>query len=165
MFDWGNGDKIPAQIWCFVDLSFLPDGFHKKIDTIIVQKGIYAVVESTEYDVADNDSELFLPCIKTVKHLNRDGSIRQRQFYLADTEAFMEPISVFADIGHANKRRYLQIVPRNQWALGFEKWVNDPHTLDEIEEDPLPQETSSEEEDSSKEESASEESSDAEESE
>ena len=39
-----------------------------------------------------------------------------------------------------------------------------PHTLDEIEEDPLPQETSSDEEDSSEEESAAEESSDAEES-
>jgi hypothetical protein len=165
LFDWGNGDKTPSQIWCFVDLSFLPDGFRKKIDTITVQKGIYAVVESTEYDVADNDSELFLPCIKTGKHLNHDGSIRQRQFYLADTEAFMEPISVFADIGHANKRRYLQIVPHNEWALGFEKWVNAPHIFDVIDEDPLPDETSSKEDDSSEEESGAELSSDADESE
>ena len=165
LFDWGNGDKIPAQIWCFIDLTFLPDGFRRNIDTITVQKGVYAVVESAEYDVEDNDSELFLPCIKTYKQVNQDGSIRQRQFYLAETEAFMEPISVFADIGHANKRRYLQIVPRNKWARIFEKWVQAPHTLDEIEEDPLPQETSSDEDDSSEEESASEESSDAEESE
>jgi hypothetical protein len=165
LFDWGNGGKIPAQIWCFLDLTCLPDGFSCKIDTITVQKGVYAVVESAEYDVEDNDSELFLPCVKTCKQLNHDGSIGQRQFYLADTEAFLEPISVFADIGHPNKRRYLQIVPRNEWARGFEKWVNDPHVLDVIEEDPLPQETSSEEEDSSEEESGEEQASDTEESE
>jgi hypothetical protein len=154
LFDWGNGDKIPAQIWCFIDLSFLPDGFRRNIDAITVQKGIYAVVESTEYDVEDNDSELFLPCIKTCKQVNHDGSIRQRQFYLADTEAFMEPISVFADIGHVNKRRYLQIVPRNQWAKCFEIWVQEPHVLDKIEEDVLPETSSSEEEDDSDAESA-----------
>ena len=129
-----------------------------------MQKGVYAVVESAEYDVEDNDSELFLPCIKTYKQVNQDGSIRQRQFYLAETEAFMEPISVFADIGHANKHRYLQIVPCNQWARIFEKWVQAPHTLDEIEEDPLPEETSSEEEDGSVEESGAEEASHSEES-
>jgi hypothetical protein len=164
LFDWGNGDKTPSQIWCFIDLTVLPDGFSKKIDTITVQKGIYAVVESTEYDAEHNDSELFLPCIKTSKQVNGDGSIRQRQFYLADTEAFLEPISVFADIGHPNKRRYLQIVPRSQWASVFERWVNDPHKLDVIEEDPLPEESSSEEDDSSEEESGAE-ASDADESE
>ena len=132
LLDWGNGDKTPAQIWCFLDLSCLGDKYHEKVDGITVQKGVYAVVESTHYEAEEANSELFKPCIKDARDLKKDGTIETRQFYLADCEAFLEPVTVIPDIGHANKQRYLQVVARNKWATSFEEWLVDPHNLDDM---------------------------------
>ena len=141
LLDWGNGDKSPAQIWCFLDLTFLGDTYREKVDGVTVQKGVYAVVESTHYEAEEATSEIFRPCIKDAKEYKRDGTIATRQFYLAECEAFLEPVTVIPDIGHANKQRYLQVNARNGWATSFEKWLLDPHHLDdmtdEVEEDRL----------------------------
>ena len=134
LMDWGAGaDRSPAQIWCFLDLTSLGDAFRKKVDGVTVQKGIYAVVESTHYEAAAPTSDIFIPCVKDAKELHENGALAKRQFYLADVEAFLDAVAVVPDIGHANKLRYLQVKSRREWAEGFVQWVQEPHHLDVME--------------------------------
>jgi hypothetical protein len=146
LVDWGAEEPQPCQIWCFVDLSGLPDGFHVHLDGIRVEKGTYAVVESAPYHQDEpqyypNDnrirrvSELFRPCIKEVAALNGNGSIAKRQFYLADVEAFAAPASVFPDIGHVDKLRYLVIRSRSEWAEDFQSWLREEYEEDQLKEE------------------------------
>ena len=133
LLDWGRGLKLPAQIWCFVDLQKLPVDFRKKVDGVTVEKGVYAVVESVSYEKGAHQSEIFIPCTKGARRINRkDGTIAQRKFYLADVEAFLEPVTMIPDIGHENKLRYLQVKARNKWADTFVEWLVEPHHLDDM---------------------------------
>ena len=135
LVNWGHGGKSPAQIWCFLDLRGLEDKFRRKVDGVTVQKGVYAVVESTAYEAAAPESDLFVPCVKEATRLNEDGTMAKRKFYLAEVEAFMEPVTVVPDMGHANKLRYLQVKPRKEWAAVFVEWLEAPHKLDEMDEE------------------------------
>ena len=54
---------------------------------------------------------------------------------MADVEAFLQPITVIPDIGSENKLRYFQVKARNEWAGTFIKWVEQPHHLDEMDEE------------------------------
>ena len=97
------------------------------------KRACYAVVESTAYEEDAPTSDIFVPCVKEAKELHPNGEIAKRQFYLADVEAFLDPVAVIPDIGHANKLRYLQVKPRTAWAEGFVQWLQEPHNLDEME--------------------------------
>jgi len=48
------------------------------------------------------------------------------QFYLADVEAFVEPIAVIPDVG-GNINSYLQLRRRCYWREDFIKWLKRPY--------------------------------------
>lgn len=135
MVDWGAGyGQLPAEIWCFVDLSMLDPNFSTEFAGCHIQKGVFAVVESARYDLLPNGqpntkSELFLPLFKEVSELDNDGDIAHRKFYLADVEAIVDCACVVPDIGR-NKLRYLEVKPKKEWADLFIEWLERPHTHD-----------------------------------
>ena len=136
--EWGT---LPSQIWCFVDLRGLdlPGGRSAlKNEGIVIQDGVYAVVETAEKEQVDPNrpeprSELLEPVLKTVKerHVIEGTFHATRQFYLADTEAIVDPACVVPDLG-GPYNRYFVVKPRNQWAEEFRKWVLDPHKEDDF---------------------------------
>ena len=50
----------------------------------------------------------------------------ERQFYLADTEAFVEPCTVVPDIGGA-PNRYFYVKSQTKWVDEFVAWLEAPH--------------------------------------
>ena len=68
--------------------------------------------------------------LKDVK-IGADGKVKNRTFYLADTEAFVGPCCAVPDVGGPTNR-YFVVKPRNEWADVFIKWVNDEHNIDEM---------------------------------
>ena len=146
IIDWGTGrygGQFPAEIWCFVDLSDSPAGFRTNFAQCSLERGVYAVVESStdcpnvlvERDCGvrpKNESKLFKPIIKEVDSISADGSV-QRKFYLANVEAIVGPVCVVPDIGNANKARYFQLLPKSEWADRFKRWVRAPHSSENVE--------------------------------
>jgi hypothetical protein len=139
LVDWGGRAPQPCQIWCFLDLNDLPNGFNYSIDGVQVGKGTYAVVESADFEDLDPDEEekryvsgMFYPLVKEVEQLNRDGSIAKRKFFLADVESFHSPTSVFPDIGSPNKQRYFAIKSRMEWAEDFAEWLKHDHDYEKL---------------------------------
>ena len=97
---------------------------------------MYAVVETSKIETCEEElgrSSLLLPIRKTVD-LDADGVVTERHFFLADTEAFVDPCSVVADIG-GPPNRYFVVKSRAMWADEFQRWLRDPHAVDEM--DPL----------------------------
>jgi len=111
---------------------------------IPLKDGVFAVVEGTTFvqDIAQLKSDLMVSVVKDVE-LDEDGSILKRTFYLADTEAFMDPCCVIPDLGGPSNQCFV-VKPRNQWAQEFVRWLDDPHNLDEM--DPLKAEESEDDE-------------------
>ena len=66
--------------------------------------------------------------------MDEEGTVVNRVFYLADTDAFYDPCCVIPDIG-GPCNRYFVVKPRNEWAELFIRWVDDQHNLDVM--DPL----------------------------
>ena len=79
---------------------------------------------------ACSSSELMSALRKEVE-LDDQGMAISRTFYLADTEAFLDPACVIPDIG-GPPDQYFVVKPRNQWANLFVEWIEEPHTLDEM---------------------------------
>ena len=137
--DWGTWGKLPSHIFCFVVLDEnLPTGRNTLYHGgVALKKGTYAVVETAALD-SDNDliraSDLLTPYIKEDVSFAEDGCVAERTFYLADTEAFLDPCCVVPDIGGPSNR-YFVLKPRNMWANEFISWLDDPHNLDNM--DPL----------------------------
>jgi hypothetical protein len=129
MVNWGDDDgMLPAKIWGFVDfrLSAPP---HNDIvyGGINLEPSVYAVVESAMFCNVRNEvnSEIFRPITTEVGGF-RDRRVSKLKFYLADVEAFEDPLVVVPDIeGDAN--RYLLLKSRRQWVQDFEKWLDRPY--------------------------------------
>ena len=142
--DWGRGHgHLPAEIWCFVDFSNLSDTVSVKYGDVTVTKGVYAVVESSEYVFEDKDgaqvkvgSDLFRVIRKEIDRVLEDDTIA-RKFYLAEVEAFVDPICVIPDIGCEDRISYFEVLPRDQWSDEFIKWLEAPKRaeMDEMKED------------------------------
>ena len=141
--DWGSDyGAIPAEIWCFIDLTDLPDNVYvSNLGGINVKKGVYAVVESTfitpEVDNESNDpsrqgSDIFTPILKEVD-LDEAGNLVGRTFYLADVEAFVDPVVVIPDIGADDNRRYFTVEHRAKWSEIFINWLEAEHSFDDME--------------------------------
>ena len=134
--DWGAGwGRLPCHIWCFVVINEEPGRRRLKYGGIALEAGTYAVVETTELEenqVELGKSDLMMPIRKDID-LNEDGSVARRRFYLADTEAFLDPCCTIPDIG-GPPNRYFVVKPRNQWANDFIRWVRDEHHLDAMDE-------------------------------
>ena len=131
--DWVGHGHLPAEIWCFIDFTALPDNVTVKYGGVTVKTGVYAVVESSEYVKEDQDgvqvqvgSDLLREIRKEIASENGQGEIT-RQLYLADVEAFVDPICVVPDIGAADKLRYFEVLPRKQWSDVFIKWLMAPY--------------------------------------
>ena len=138
--DWVGHGHLPAEIWCFIDFSTLADNVSVKYGGVTVKKGVYAVVESSEYVKEDCDgvqvqlgSDLLRVIRKEIASENEKGEIT-RQLYLADVEAFVDPICVVPDIGADDKLRYFEVLPRKQWSDVFIKWLMAPYKeeMDEL---------------------------------
>ena len=136
--DWGPGyGCLPCELWCFIDLTDLADDFNLHFEGSIVQKGVYAVVESSEYITDEAEickSDLFTPFTKEFI-LADDGRLKRRQFYLADVDAIVSTTLVVPDIGCDNGINYFEVLPMDEWADVFVQWVNAPHKHDIIDDD------------------------------
>jgi hypothetical protein len=136
MIDWGAGyGKLPSHIWCFVELQNMPTGGQRiEFGGIFLSDGVYAVVEVANYNENIDEivkSDLFTPFLLEVAGMDADGDIMGRKFYLANTDAFIEPCCVVPDIGGA-KNAYFQVKPRREWSKTFVTWLEAPHELDEM---------------------------------
>lgn len=143
--DWGPHGRLPCEIWCFLNLEDLDEDVEVEFGGITIQPGWYAVVESSEYlteEVANarnihrldaNKSDLFAPILKEVKAFDDDGMVVEQKFYLADVEAFVEPVVVVPDVGSHLKHKYFHVTPRKDWSEIFIQWLDMPHTLDDME--------------------------------
>ena len=130
---------MPCHIWCFVVLEGMPTGQNcLEHGDIALTDGVYAVVENSKEEELDEDgydecgvrSEM-MEAIRKEVELDGNGSAVKRTFYLADTDAFVDPCCVIPDIGGPNNR-YFVVKPRNSWAELFLKWVEAPHKLNEM---------------------------------
>ncbi|NJL18104.1 MAG: hypothetical protein HC938_13955 [Nitrospira sp.] len=72
-----------------------------------------------------------MPISKEIE-IGVDKSVGKRTSYLADTEAFEGPCCAIPDIG-GPPNKYFVVMPRNEWKDIFIHWVEDPHSLDEME--------------------------------
>lgn len=137
--DWGpKWGKVPCKIWCFVELSQIPQAKGLEFGGIKLKDGTYAVVEAGEY-VEDDDayeSDLFLPVDLEYEDIEDDDDDEEeeekfkRVFYLADVEAFVSPCIVIPDIGGPFNRCF-HVKSRQQWKDSFVDWLKQPHKLDE----------------------------------
>ena len=132
--DWGPGyGKLPSHIWCFVVIEGCPTGRNRpEYGGIALKNGTYAVVETTQLESSDEEvgkSDLMMPVYKDIGM--KTGEVVEREFYLADVEAFADPCCMVPDIG-GPENRYFVVKPRNLWSTLFTKWVEDEHYLDEM---------------------------------
>ena len=134
--DWGAGyGRLPSHISCFVVVGSEVPGKSVEYGGIKVKPGTYAVVETAAFEDADQDartSDLFRALRKDIEGLHdKKKTYEQRQYYLADTEAIVEPCCVIPDIG-GPINRYFLVHSRTKWAASFTKWIEEPHALDHI---------------------------------
>ena len=127
--DWGSDGKLPNKIWGFVDLSDLPATNELNCGGLSpIPPGVYAIVESATYVTNRREktrSRLFVPLVKDVGKMV-DGRVTDLKFYLADVEAFDEPVAVIPDIGGASNA-YLLVRKRAEWREDFIKWLRQPY--------------------------------------
>jgi hypothetical protein len=134
--DWAGEGKLPAHIWCFIVVEGLPPGrngiHHGNVRNL--QNGVYALVENAVPEMQEQvrvRSDLMMPVLKEVGAINGEGAVTSRVLYLVDTEAFAGPCCVVPDIG-GPPNRYFVVKPRNEWAIEFVHWVEQPHNQDEM---------------------------------
>ena len=132
LFDWGNHGNLPGEIWCFVDLSMLPGDVNVPFAQNRLYQGIFAVIESSNYEENAGMSDLFIPFVKEAEQVGPEKQLLSRRFYLADVEAILEAITVVPDVGHENKLRYFHVKPRKDWAAQFMQWIEMPHNQDPL---------------------------------
>lgn len=126
IFNWGHRDgQLPGEIWAFVDFSEAPANFSVNFHQCRVQRGIYALIESTTYCDDDWPSSMFTPI---TKDLGNDG---QPVFYLADVDSIVGTCCVVPDIGHKDHFRYFEVRPRKEWSGEFIAWLMQVHAHDE----------------------------------
>ncbi len=112
---------VPAQIRCFVDLTFLPED-----NTTKYLPGYYMVVEPSRLNPEVEEiqmSDLFVPFLKD------EGVNSVNKLELLPVERIVEPACVIADVGHPSKRAFLRVRPMAEWARLFEHWVNREHAV------------------------------------
>ena len=136
--EWEGHGRLPCQISCFVVLDTVPasrDGIH--YGGVRLKNAVYAVVESAnlvDEDEALARSDLMVPIEKEIMGLDANGDVAGRRYYLAETEAFVEPCAVIPDIGGPPNRFYL-VKPRSRWNKEFISWLERPHVEDEMSND------------------------------
>jgi len=127
---WAGHGTRPAKIWGFVDLSRLPDDndvkFAEHHEGIL--PSVYAIVESAsaiEPDSRYSHSTILKPLRLEVRQMNTHR-VSKLKFYLADVEAFVEPLAVVPDIGGA-PNAYFLCRSRASWADDCIRWLQEPY--------------------------------------
>ena len=77
------------------------------------------------------NQSLFAKQLYEIGTIDKNGNVLEREFLLADTNAFVSPLAVVPDLG-GPKNRFFVMKPRAEWVDLFVKWANDPHNLDEM---------------------------------
>ena len=137
MVNWVGYGRLPCHINCFVDLQGIPGGASIQYGGVVLKNCVYAVVESATVEDDDEEvkkADLLVPYLKEVKGLDLDGGVTGRQFYLAETEAFVKPCAVVPDIGGACNRYFL-VKSRDDWHKEFIAWVEDTYEMDDMTEE------------------------------
>jgi hypothetical protein len=129
LVDWGDDGITPCHIWFFVDLTNLPAKLGLEYGGIVLDPGVYAIVEWATYDEEDpvDICDTFVPITKMMKEENG----LEPSFFLANVEAFTDPVAVIPDIGGA-PNQYFQVQSRSEWRNKFINWLDSPHNLDEM---------------------------------
>ena len=128
LIDWAEDGHQPGEIWCFIDLSEMPDDATFVLAGVSFGPGVYAVVESSDYeDATTQKSDVLTPIVKTCEAKDAAGHVETRWFNLADVEAFLEPICVVPDVGAEDSCRYFHVQPRKDWAMMFKQWLEEPY--------------------------------------
>ena len=133
IFDWGEEGEIPCRIWCFVKLFSMPKGRSRlQFGGIDLTDGVFVVVETAQYveDQREKDlSDILIPITMLTKSIT-NGKVSGRMFYLADTNAIVDPCCVIPDEG-GEVNAFFQVKNRTKWSQMFQDWVNRPHREDD----------------------------------
>jgi hypothetical protein len=133
----GKDGKLPNKIYGFVDLRGLPQNARVNFGGMTrISPGLYAIVENAAYiddEVEENMSELLTPIEKEVG-AKEDGMVSKQTFYLADVEAFLEPLVVIPDQG-GEPTVYFMLKSRSEWRKLFSEWLEMPHKYDVIDDE------------------------------
>ena len=133
MFDWGEDGIRPNKIWGFVDLSSLPASAIVKYNELLLEPGIYAIVEdatiSTDEELISM-SEIFVPITKEVGGITQNR-VSHLSFYLADVEGIVKPVAVIPDLGGA-PNSYFMVKDRETWKTDFMDFLEKELDLDEV---------------------------------
>jgi hypothetical protein len=133
--DWGmfdlskpdtpnHRDYVPAQMKCFIDLTKLP------ADNDVYEPGMYCILEEAYYSPEPDEQficKLWEPFIKKPHH---ELELSQEHCYsnIVNLNRLRAPCVVVPDLGNANPRAYLRMLPRREWADQFDDWLGLPHT-------------------------------------
>ena len=140
--DWGDHGRSPCHINCFVKIDHIPASRNGlEYGGIRLRNAVYAVVESSTLHADEAElgkSDLLVPLSKQIKGLDANDEVTGREFFLADTEAFVKPCAVVPDIG-GPPNQYFMVKSRDDWHNEFISWVERSHkddlTSDEEDED------------------------------
>ena len=154
MIRWETGDA-PAKILGFNDLLLLPDGTKVGVSVgqptkKMVQKGVYAIIESANYieedeealpDPSKIDLDFFTEIVMQGHPPKEEGEgegeeegeeKEQKRYYLEDVDAFLRPIVVIPNIG-GDPNSYLEKALKTEWAEQFALWIDMDHKNDVLE--------------------------------
>jgi hypothetical protein len=130
--DWGDDGYLPAKIWGFVNLETLPQNNKIVCGGLSgIPPSVYAIVESAVQDCSGSGSgtksEIFLGITKEVGGMQHNH-VTKLKFYLADVDAFHEPVVVIPDMGsRLPTNRYLMLRNMTKWKEDFTKWLDAPY--------------------------------------
>ena len=128
-YDWAmfsfQGNDLPAQIRCFIDLTNLPVD-----NTTIYEPGVYMICETVAPNLVEKEqitSELFQPYEKEFIYDHVRETERVKLVVISASQ-LIGPACVIPDLDNINPHAFLRVLPMHEWATLFELWVNDPHT-------------------------------------
>jgi hypothetical protein len=85
LIDWGQDGKLPGEIWVCVDLRELPDNVKIDFGGVCIQRGIFAMIESSTCIEGAEDagaSDMFIPLQKEVESIDAKGICHQEKVLL-----------------------------------------------------------------------------------
>ena len=159
--DYGRDGHCPCHIWAFVVIPPMKYGGASECGGASLEEGVFACVECANVIKTEREGltklNLMHPIEKLVglddegEVLMKEGVIAERQFFLADTDAFVDPCCVIPDIGGPPNRCHL-VENRENWPDIFRQWLQTDVDDDMVIEGDLTDEEESQEDDEESEE-------------
>ena len=125
----GDDGVLPSKIWGFLDMSDLAHDSGVNYGGLSnIQPGTYAIVETGNGQEIPNDYEwsIFSPFCTEVTGDEDNEADMGTKLYLADVEAFKEPVCVIPDIG-GRINAYFGVENMMLWSKKFVTWLNERH--------------------------------------